>query len=437
MKMSFLFSRNAVFFAVIILIFLSGGNLFSQGFGTNKASYESFPESWETRLKYKYLLLAPIGSIPSVVQRTNEQNVGTDNVLLRIEIKGKEFHYYFLILDAIGKMNLARRGNISIKRNRETGRFEYITFLLRDNPGCFARIYPDYDDDRSTMDVTLYGKKIYKQIKLYVRFNTFLTAPVSDIMRITAERIDWDLMAGEGERSASLIDMTATIRKRLPHFLDCEDGAYDSTGNPVYIETGLPSAGGVNCSGFAKWVVDGYYFPLTGSYMDVEGLKIKRSNYRGNRWSRRYEDERDPYFGLDWSRNLALTLEEVRTGGKLSDPEAFDVRHITFFNYIEDVGYPVADLELLLYLLARRYPNRFYLGSINQPYGEELSLRQHTHMVVFIPFFSESGEFRVIVMERGDETSLDSIKARYINEYVHLVAIESKSEYSPLTLPRE
>ncbi len=435
MKTNFLFSRTAVFF--VILIFLSGGNLFSQSFGVNTASYESFPESWETRLKYKYLLLAPIGRIPGVVQRANEQNIGTDNVLLRIETKGKEFHYYFLILDAIGKMNLARRGNISIKRNRETGRFEYMTFLLRDDPGCFARIYPDYDDDGTTMDVTLYGKKIYERIRLYVRFDNFLTAPVSDIMRITADRIDWDLMAGEGERSASLTDMTATIRKRLPFFLDCEDGAYDSTGNPVYIETGLPSTGGVNCSGFAKWVVDGYFFPLTGLYMDVDKLKIKRSNYRGNRWSRRYEDERDPYFGLDWSRNLALTLEEARIGRKLSDPEAFDVRYIEFFNYIEDVGYPVADLELLLYLLARRYPNSFYLGSINQSYGEEVSLRQHTHLAVFIPFFFESGEFQVVVIERGDETSLDSIKASYTNEYVHLVAIESKSEYSPLTFPGE
>jgi hypothetical protein len=225
--------------------------------------------------------------------------------------------------------------------------------------------------------------------------------------------------------------MVSTIREQLPLLADLDDGAYDSSGLPVSIEEELASEGGMNCSGFAKWVVDGLFYPVSESYTDIEKLKEKHLGLRGNRWSERYENERDPFFGLDWSRNLAVQLAEAKghSGASLED---FDVRDVDYVAYVEDVGYPVSALQLILFQLARRDPDRFYLGSVNIPFGNEPALRQHTHLVVLFPLFSPKGDFRVVVMERNRETSLDSLEARYGGGHIHLVSLQADESFRPL-----
>ena len=207
----------------------------------------------------------------------------------------------------------------------------------------------------------------------------------------------------------------------------------DAHGEYVFIETGIPQGelGGLNCSGFAKWVVDGFYRPLAGQCIGVEALKIPASASRGNAWSRRLESERDPYFGLDWSRYLAVRLAQARTGILAGDLEGFDVRLMEPFPYTDDIGYPTEGLAVLLFRLAQDFPGYFYIGSLNRDYGENPILRQHFHVVVLFPYFERQGDFRVVVMERNQESSLETFLERYPGHYIHLVRVEARGPFDP------
>jgi hypothetical protein len=203
----------------------------------------------------------------------------------------------------------------------------------------------------------------------------------------------------------------------------------------VYIASGTPAGrGGFNCSGFAKWVVDSLYAPLAGKTMDIAPLK-SRDAARSTTWSTRFEEELDPYFGLDWSRGLARTVAQAQTGIAPTDAQ-IDVRDSERVPYVRDIGYPVSKLQYLLYFLSRSDPGIFYVGSVNAPSKLAVSegtptLRQHHHVVVLFPYVDTDGVFQVAVMERNKRTSLASLTRRYGAEYVHLVRIDSMGPFEP------
>jgi hypothetical protein len=209
----------------------------------------------------------------------------------------------------------------------------------------------------------------------------------------------------------------------------------DTDGRMVAIATGEPAGkGGFNCSGFAKWVVDGLYAPLAGRNTDIALLKSRNAG-TSHTWASRFEEELDPWFGLDWSRGLARAIVRARTGAVPSDEE-IDVRDSRRVAYVRDVGYPVPQLQYMLYFLARANPGDFYIGSVNAASALAVSegtptLRQHHHVIVLFPYFDARGVFQVSVMERNKETSLASLERRYGSEFVHLVHIDSEEEFAP------
>jgi hypothetical protein len=207
----------------------------------------------------------------------------------------------------------------------------------------------------------------------------------------------------------------------------------DEDGNLVLIESLRlqDQQAGFNCSGFAKWIVDGLHEPLYGSYLSIGELKTKHLSRRGHRWSDPLEDERDPYFGLDWTRNLATAMLSGEQGETGVDPEAADVRSVAYNEYVEDIGFPVARLPQILYLLAVHEPGHFYIGSLNREFGSDPPLNQHVHVAVLFPYFDDRGRFVVDVMERNVETSLQSLDRRYHDDSIHLVRVRADRSYTP------
>jgi hypothetical protein len=329
------------------------------------------------------------------------------------------------------------------------------------------------------MDLYVAGVQTYDDVLLPVSFGRVLFDPFSRVRRMSEDLVRWEDLYRPYPVSAyaEIREMVAKARAALSTLPDAEDGAMDAEGNLVFIESlvlqdQLP---GFNCSGFAKWVCDGIVGPATGEYLPIEALKEKHLDLRGHQWSRLNEDERDPYFGLDWSRNLArylAALEERPAAGRsevaeasgpaaghaaatvesrpaasgsavtnrvretLPHPEAQDVRSVPFSRYVEDVGYPVDELPRILYFLARSEPGNFYIASLNREFGEQPTLRQHVHVAVIFPYFSEEGRFRVSVMERNLETSLDSLERRYGENYIHLVRARAQENFVPPRMTR-
>jgi hypothetical protein len=257
-------------------------------------------------------------------------------------------------------------------------------------------------------------------------------------MRLAEPTVDWDLLqpAERTEADAAVERTAAAIRAALPRLGDAEDGAMDASGGMVFIRDGSPqgAASGFNCSGFAKWVVDGFFKPLAGTLTDIATLKERDLGIRGNRWTGPLEETRDPYFGVDWSRHLARELARARgeaTGGS----EAWDVRDAQGFTYVDDVGYAIADLPTVLFRLARAAPGRIYLGSVNRPVPGDPGLRLHDHVVVLLPYVDASRVFRVAVFERSAETSTGSLAKRYPNDFIHLVRFDIRGDFDP-PIPR-
>ncbi|MFW6329490.1 MAG: hypothetical protein ACOC28_05290 [Alkalispirochaetaceae bacterium] len=395
---------------------------------------EPFPDSSSSRQAMERVIFAPVGEIPRVERELVVPFPGAEEVLYRTEEQSGHLYQLFLT-EYDGRFPVYAAGSYIIKRSLDDGSYAQVKVFIRSDEGFFVRIRPR--GRRSEMDVTLNGRELYRRIPVAVPFDQILTLPFTEVIRSTRHLVDWSLLEplGTVEEYQAVETMVRRARQALPTLPDAEDGAMDENGSLVFIENlgTMEDLPGFNCSGFAKWVCDGVYQPRTGSFMSIEPLKEKHLDLRGTGWSEPREGDRDPFFGLDWTRNLARTIAALDGGGdpERIHPEALDVRDIPLATYTEDMGYPVESLPHLLYYLAVRDPGYFYLGSVNREFGSGPVLRQHTHVVVLFPYFDSAGTFETVVLERNVETSVESLQGRYGEEYIHLVRVPATERFDP------
>ena len=220
-------------------------------------------------------------------------------------------------------------------------------------------------------------------------------------------------------------EVLTEIRKNLSNLKDSPIGAIDSDG--IYLKK---SNNGLNCSGFAKWIADGFYTPLCEEneprYMSIKVLRKKHLEERGTSDILLYEESRDPYFGLDWTRNLAVELGKKRCENPTY--KTYDITDSTICNYINNCGYPLWKIEKVLIEQELLHPGKIYFGSVNGYYGENPKLWQHYHIAVFIPYY-ENDVLKIAVLERNKETSFDYLLKRYPNTYCHLVGFSTEGKF--------
>jgi hypothetical protein len=393
------------------------------------------PENWEARERLRDVIFATIHDSAARAAATLAQGTGAATVSFRHDVQDGAL--FLIFSNPVGSgYPLDGPGTYIIKRSLADGSFVQAKIFTQHDPGCYVRLFPD--GERTRMDVVLFGQPFQTGVAVPARFDRLLTASFATLMDLSARSVDWDfiLPPAHGPGDERLAGMVRKLRARLPGLRDMDDGAMDAGGRMVAIATGAPAAGkgGFNCSGFAKWVVDGLYAPLAGSCTDIAFLK-SRSSGAAHPWSARYEEELDPWFGLDWSRGLARSLARAQTGETPPDAE-IDVRDDSRVPYVKDVGYPLSALRFVLYAQAREEPGILYLGSVNAPSRQGSSegtptLRQHHHLVALFPYFDARGDFQVAVMERNKETSLESLGRRYAGEYAHLVRLATDGAFEP------
>jgi hypothetical protein len=373
-----------------------------------------------------------------------------ENTEVKYEIQTQNGNVYHLFINKLDSgYPLYSRGSYII-RVMPT-KIDQIKVFYQNDPGCYIRFRPD--DETAEADIVLYGRPYLHKVEIPVPFKHIVTEPFIEILKRSQYTVDWgmifpqDALYGQ-KRVESMADR---IRNTLPELKDANDGALDDMGRPIFIDTLKPNPeGGLNCSGFAKWIVDGVYAGLrsrdsienggssglrigstnlgeTPPYLSVVDMKEKHLDVRGNEWSEPFEESRDPYFGLDWTRNLAVSIARLEYPD--AGIESTDVRYPEKAGYVEDIGYAVDDLPMVLYMDAVRYPGNIYLGSVNRLTGSDPALRQHPHVAVFFPYFDEHGVFSIVVMERNRETPLDSFLSANTGSHVHLVRIPSPDRF--------
>ncbi|MFP4619082.1 MAG: hypothetical protein ACLFMZ_09600 [Spirochaetaceae bacterium] len=397
---------------------------------TEGSGFPDFPESVFTRRSYYDRITGPVSEALRVEEDLVDEPGEKSMVGVSVERGEEEIRFYFSSTGDLSPES-ARRGDYEILRDKSEGEFISLKIHLKSGEDSYLLLQPE-NEDYSRMDVYLLGSRFQRDIRVPYEFKELLRTSFASLMKSTAGYVDWEFYLPDpiiSELSTGEA-IAKAVRSYLPGLADVEDGAIDQKGNYVYIDDGSPQEGegGLNCSGFAKWVVDGIYSTKTGSLLPIEILKKTHPDIRGHRWSAKYEDERQPYFGLDWTRNLAFAMKRLRESG--ADIRSADVDKLTYHEYKENVGFAVESLGTLLYELAVREPEHFYLGSVNG-LDEEGELRTHYHVAVLFSWIDKEGRLGVSVMERGVETPLERFIEKYKGEFIHLVRIKGTGSFSP------
>lgn len=392
----------------------------------------SLPETARARRSVLNSMLQARLPVPALERHLVPGSRGEGPVVVYSERNGAHLYYIF-VPEVDGRHELVAPGSYIVRRRVADGAFDQIKVFTQRHEGSFVRIIPS--GRLSRMELFVVNEQLLSNISVPISFEQLLALSFGELVSATASQVDWNVLAPELDHPGyrAVESMVAAVRDRLPSLGDAEDGAMDDLGRLVYIETlaAQTTEAGFNCSGFAKWIVDGLWLAREGGLLPIEPLKTRHPELRGTRWSRTVEHLRDPFFGLDWTRNLAVHVASLVGDESIESihPESRDVRDVPAAAYIEDVGYRIEDVMRVLYWLAVREPGNFYLGSVNNEFGSAPTLRQHTHVVVFFPYFDDRGRFHAVVMERNVESGIDSLRRRYAGEFVHLVRVPADSRF--------
>jgi hypothetical protein len=330
------------------------------------------------------------------------------------------------------------KGSWALYRDPSTGAAQRFRLYLKDDADIYLEFRP-LDEQKCYADMIVYDAVVKRSVPLPLSFAELLTAPLRDIVDLCAARLPLAYFEPEPDDYKDARALVSRIRSSIVGLSYNDDGAIDEDGSYVAIATLQHAAAGLNCSGFAKWVVDGILMPVTGKRLPVDALK-KPFGSRGSSFSEPWEASRDPFFGLDWIRNLAVRANSAIYGAAFANLDEIEVRDCPFSSIITTTGtgarllrsYPgfmplagfgTEGLLPLLYTLALDDPGHIYLASVNNDLGPSPRLRRHFHVAVLAPYFDASGAFQVAVFESAAETPFNSFRVRYPGHQIALVRI--------------
>ena len=359
------------------------------------------------------------------------------------------------------------QGSWVLTRRRDSNTHEgsRIRIFLRSDFNVYVQFRP-LAGDRSQMDVVLYDAYVLRSLPIPIPFERLFVLPVEDALAAAGTRFPRRYFDPEVGRYRDVRAFVSAVRARLPELTFVDDGAIDQNGDFVFINTLLPQnlaaqggRGGVNCSGFAKWIVDGILRPVTGERLPVTPLAAPFGE-RGGISIEHWEALRDPFFGLDWIRNLASRAGSTLRSPNFASLEEIEVRSLSFSQlihrqggvrtvrpyrgFLENAGFCIEGIQPLLYTLAINEPGWIYLAVVNDEWGADRfdnfdptdlrglpRLRQFFHIAVLVPFFTESGVFQVVVFESAAETSFQRFRTRYTGHFVNLVRVPVSGRFDP------
>ncbi|MCL2191105.1 MAG: hypothetical protein FWB79_03865 [Treponema sp.] len=349
------------------------------------------------------------------------------------------------------------QGSWEFVRARNCGAIRAARVFPRSDSNTFVQFRP-FGADRVQMDVLIYDAYVVRGQTLPISMDRLSVMPLNDILQMAGRRFPVRYFEPNPDDFRDQRRFVANVRERLPELRFADDGAIDHSGRFVYIATGEEQRGqpGLNCSGFAKWLVDGILRPVTGERMAIPPLKAPFGD-RGSSFTDDFEELRDPFFGLDWIRNLASRAGTVLRSPAFGTLEEIEVRRQPFSQVIlrrgsnvdvrsfpgfqENAGYGIEGLLPLLYTLAIDEPGRFFLAAVNNDmYAPHAPrdwrgrpwMRQYFHVAALVPYFDERGVFRVAVFESAAETSIGRFKSRYaLGHHVNLVRVPLERNFDP------
>lgn len=426
---------------LVIVLFFSGIHLFAEssarvpsGFVETSEVRERLFDQWLATEPSRILMLKPA----SITDR-----YGQEYRVSQHYAKNKGF--FAVSVQAVQSQGI--QGTWVLYRRVSNGLPQEIRIYPLDNPSIWISLMPFADKietGRSKLDLMVYGAPAISGAPVGIPFIRLYTAPLSDLVRMTESTVPWLLVNPPYLAYADVQSAAEKIRDGLNSLVYLEDGAFNHEGRPVYINDGSPQdparviaarsrgqnlenvVGGVNCSGFAKWVIDGIVRPVAGSSLFLEPLK-KPTDSPQTHFTEPFRESRDVFFALDWTRQLASAVLSLSGRGTVLPHESgADVRVEPFSEeslYVPSVGYRAGILKAMMYSLACTEPGHLYLAAVSRERGYPL-LRQYHHVAVLLPYFTKDGKFTVALFESAVETAIEEFVSRNEDAYIHLVRVK-------------
>ena len=446
---------------VILLVLLNISPVFGFDLPVSRISDDSLLRN---RMKEAWITEAPARVLS---QRAKTEVLENGERVLVSAIEGREEFMVLFSRELIRGTSIENRsgtrefpgwaqGSWMITRRKDTGAGTLIRFFPRSDQNTHIQFRP-FDREKSFMDVILYGAHISRSITVAAPFERLYTMQLKDILSLVENKFPLRYFEPDPLNYKDTRTMIEQIRSRIGGLRFADDGAIDHRGRYVYINTGLDQQGqpGLNCSGFTKWLIDGILRPVTGERLEIPPLKAPFGK-RGSSITDIWEESRDPFFGLDWIRNLASqagttlyapafgSLIEIEVRGEpfshLITRNGARSTIATYPGFLENAGYGVEGLLPLLYTLAIDEPGRFYLAAINNEIGPPATgtnprgiprMRQYFHVAALVPYFNQNGVFAVAVFESAAENTFNTFRARYSGHNVNLVRVPVGIHFDP------
>jgi hypothetical protein len=374
--------------------------------------------------------------------------VSGERVAVRIERGGSGDEFSIVLArEQGGAFSGWGQGSFILTRRISDGAPLRVRVFPRSDPYTYIQFRP-LSQSKSEMDAVVYNGFLVQDLPVPFAFEKLLVTPLNETLDSLGKKFPrryYEPKSGDYQTTQTLI---REIRREIRTLKFQDDGAIDENGNYVLIRdlSAQNSAdAGLNCSGFAKWVIDGLLRPLTGARLEIGPLK-QPFGARGTNFTAPYERSRDPYFGLDWVRNLAAAAEKTLKSPAFGVLEECEVRRTPFQSllirtgrtsavrqypgYLPDAGFSFEGIHPLLYTLAIDEPGSFFLGAIST-HGGRPALRTYFHVAVLMPYFDENSVFHVAVFESAEETSFNRFRVRYPSHHINLCRIPVETAFAP------
>jgi hypothetical protein len=338
------------------------------------------------------------------------------------------------------------QGTFVLTRSVSSGAPLRATVFLRSDPYTYIQFRP-LDNNKSLLDALVYDAFVTEALPVALSFERILISRISDVLALSGGRFPRRYYEPESGDYRDTRQLIGKIREKIRGLEFGDDGALNENGEYVYIATGeaQQNTRGLNCSGFVKWLIDGLLNPITGKKLAIDPLKAPFGE-RGSNFSAAYEESRDPYFGLDWTRNLAAAANSTLKSPSFAGIDETGVNQTSFATlivrngvtssvrnypgYLGEAGFGFEGIQPLLYTLAIDEPHNIYLAAINTVGGTP-PLRTYFHIAALFPYFDEDGNFRIALFESAEETSFNRFRVRYPAHHVNLSRIPVRLEFEP------
>lgn len=357
---------------------------------------------------------------------TSSKNLDITKKILEM-IGFSDFDYFMIFYK---KDQMLEQKKVVIDENfSETFTYGKISYLFNHNKELLeVKIY--YQDNNNSylyfdslkagkFDVYLFGKIYKRNLTHNLKFDSLKILDLNTILSLIKENhLENETLIEKNDKSLKEEFINKIVKQSLKYnYVD--DGARNELGEFVYISNGLAqkeSKIGFNCSGFVKDVVDNYIRYKKGDFkwLTIEELSERRTFERKSSSYTFYDRQLDPYFGLDWVKNI---VEKINYQFNMVEEKSEIYTYDKYSNIYENEEYDFDDLKEILFRAGQSDNNYFYIVVFNKFRALPPSVPSYYHMAIVLTYF-ENNHFYTRVFESGEETSFSNLVKLHSNEKV-------------------